>query len=209
MLQINKFFKRYQDHLVLSIDSLTISPGVNWLKGENGAGKSSLFKSLAGIIPFEGDVILNSISLKDQPIEFRKRVNYSEAEPLFPEFLTAKDLIRFIGKTKKSSIDQQDYYSRQFGIDQYFSKSCGTFSSGMLKKLSLVTAFLGDPKLIILDEPLVTLDQVAREILMNMIHEKIADPAMIFLMSSHQSLDSTSLPIQNIYSIVNKTIEKQ
>ncbi len=209
MLQINKFSKSYQGNLILTISSLAVSPGINWLKGENGAGKTSLFKSLAGIIPFEGEIMLNSISLKSKPVEFRKLVNYSEAEPLFPEFLTAKDLVRFIGKIKGSSIEQQDHYCHQLGIDQYFTKSCGTFSSGMLKKLSLATAFLGTPKLIILDEPLVTLDHAAREVLMNLIHEKLSDPAMIFLMSSHQSMDSTSLPIQNIYNIRNKTIEKQ
>ena len=209
MLQLKKFSKSYQDHLVLSIDALTISPGVNWLKGENGAGKTSLFKSLAGIIPFDGDVSIGSTHLKKEPIAFRRLVNYSEAEPLYPEFLTAKDIIRFIGKTKGATTEQQDDYCQRLGIDQYFTKSCGTFSSGMLKKLSLATAFLGDPKLIILDEPLVTLDEGARAILMNMINEKLTDPSIIFLLSSHQQMDSTTLPLRNTYLIHNKTIELQ
>jgi ABC-2 type transport system ATP-binding protein len=208
MLQINNFSKSYQDHLVLSIDALTISPGVNWLKGENGSGKTSLFKSLAGIVPFDGEISLGSVNLKKEPIAFRKLVNYSEAEPLFPEFLTAKDIVRFIGKTKGASSDQQDNYCRRLGIDQYFTKSCGTFSSGMLKKLSLATAFFGDPKLIILDEPLVTLDEGARETLMGIIHEKLTDSEITFLLSSHQSMDSTSLPLRNVYHIHNKTIER-
>ncbi|CAN5462250.1 N/A [soil metagenome] len=209
MLHIKNFSKRYQDYLVISIDALTISTGVNWLKGENGAGKTSFFKSLAGIIPFDGDISIGTINLKKEPIAFRKLVNYSEAEPLFPEFLTAKDIIRFIGKTKGATPAQQDDYCRLLGIDQYFTKSCGTFSSGMLKKLSLATAFIGNPKLIILDEPLVTLDEGARAVLMSMIQEKLMDPTVTFLLSSHQSMDSTSIPLRNIYRIHNKTIEQQ
>ncbi|NOT74024.1 MAG: ABC transporter ATP-binding protein [Cyclobacteriaceae bacterium] len=206
MLQIKQFSKRYQDQLVLTIDELTISPGISWLKGENGAGKTTLFKSIAGIVPFEGELSLDDVSIKKEPISFRKLVNYSEAEPYFPEFLTAKDIVRFVGKTKNTSIEEQDGYCRMLGIDQYFTKPCGTFSSGMLKKLSLTIAFFGQPKLIILDEPLVTLDEASRIILMNMVNEKLKDPSMIFLMSSHQSMDSAEFSVENVFRIQNKSI---
>jgi ABC-2 type transport system ATP-binding protein len=209
MLYIRQFSKSYQSHHILSVDELAISPGVSWLKGENGAGKTSLFKSLAGIVPFDGDITLDDVSLKKDPILFRRLVNYSEAEPLFPDFLTSKDLIRFVGKTKGASIDQQNYYSHALGIDQYFTKPCGTYSSGMLKKLSLAIGFLGNPRLIILDEPLVTLDEAARKVLMGLINEKLKDPSMIFLMSSHQSMDTSLIPLQSTYVIRDKSIFQQ
>ncbi len=208
MLHIKQFSKSYQSNHILSINDLIITPGVSWLKGENGSGKTSLFKSLAGILPFQGDIILDDVSLKKEPINFRRLVNYSEAEPLFPEFLTSKDLVRFVGKTKGASVDQQDQYCHKLGVDQYFTKPCGTYSSGMLKKLSLVLGLLGNPKLIILDEPLVTLDESARGILMKLINEKLKDPSVTFLLSSHQSMDTSSLPLQNTYMIRNKSIEK-
>ena len=172
MLRFVHFAKKYQTRLVLAVDALEIPGGVNWLKGENGSGKTSLFKSIAGILPFDGDITLNGVSIKETPVTFRKLVNYSEAEPVFPEFLTARDLVRFVGETKASSRIQQDRYCQQLGVNQYFMKPCGTYSSGMLKKLSLVLAFLGDPKLIILDEPLVTLDESSRAILMRLIVEQ-------------------------------------
>lgn len=209
MLYIKQFSKSYQSHHILSVPELTISPGISWLKGENGAGKTSLFKSLAGIVPFDGDITLGEVSLKKEPLQFRRLVNYSEAEPLFPGFLTSKDLVRFVGKTKGASIDQQDHYCEALGVDQYFTKPCGTYSSGMLKKLSLAIGFLGDPKLIILDEPLVTLDEAARGILMKLIHEKLKDPSMIFLMSSHQSMDTAVVPLQSTYIIRDKSIFRQ
>jgi ABC-2 type transport system ATP-binding protein len=209
MLHIKQFSKSYQSNHILSIPELAIPPGVSWLKGENGTGKTSLLKSLAGIVPFEGDVTLDEISLKKEPVSFRRLVNYSEAEPLFPEFLTSKDLVRFVGKTKGASIDQQDYYCGKLGVDHYFTKSCGTYSSGMLKKLSLVLGFVGNPRLIILDEPLVTLDESARGILMELINEKLKDPSMIFLMSSHQSMDTEIIPLQSTFIIRDKSIVRQ
>jgi ABC-2 type transport system ATP-binding protein len=207
MLQLRSFRKSYQSHLVLSIDELDIPSGISWLKGENGAGKTSLFKSLAGILPFDGDVTLDSVSLKKDPIAFRRIVNYSEAEPLYPGFLTAKDLVRFVGKAKGASIDEQDYFCAQLGVNGYFNNPCGTFSSGMLKKLSLAIAFVGNPRLIILDEPLVTLDEASRENLMKLIMDKLADPRVTFMLSSHQSMDASVLPVKTIYTIRNKTIQ--
>ena len=207
MLHFLGFAKSYQTQLVLSIDDLTIPSGAHWIKGENGAGKTSLFKSIAGILPFDGEIALDAVNLKREPITFRRVVNYSEAEPVFPEFLTAKDLVRFIGKTKNATHAQQDHFCHRLGIDGYFTKPCGTYSSGMLKKLSLVLAFLGDPKLIIPDEPLVTLDEVSRNVLMQMIHEKMEDSSMTFLLSSHQMLDSAALHVKNVYSIHNQSIE--
>src|SRR4051812_3044142 len=120
MLQLRGFKKSYQSNLVLSVDDLDIPSGISWLKGENGAGKTSLFKSLAGILPFDGDVTLDSIDLKKNPVAFRRIVNYSEAEPTYPEFLTAKDLVRFVGKAKGATLDQQDFYCNELGVGSYF-----------------------------------------------------------------------------------------
>ena len=72
---------------------------------------------------------------------------------------------------------------------------------------SVVLAFLGRPKLIILDEPLVTLDDQARNILLSMILEKSQNPTMTFLLSSHHSIDPGVLAVNQTYCIRNKTLE--
>ena len=208
MLQIRQFSKSYGDHLVLAIEDVSIPPGVHWVKGDNGSGKTTLFKSLAGIIPCLGEITLHSITANKEPLAYRKLVTFSEAEPQFPDFLTAKDLVRFVGKTRGSTPDEQDLLCRRMGVDLYFNKSCGTHSSGMLKKLSLALAFLGKPKLIILDEPLVTLDELSRKILLGMIVEKSQDPSMTFLLSSHQSIDPALLLVNQTFCIRNKTLER-
>jgi ABC-2 type transport system ATP-binding protein len=165
------------------------------------------FKSLAGLLPHDGDVLFDdNISLKSHPVEFRKRLSYGEAEPLYPGFLTAKDLIHFIGKTKGASLLQQRQLTERFGINSFFENSCETYSSGMLKKLSIALAFLGAPRVIILDEPLITLDEQGCEILFQLINESIINDHVTFLLSSHQLIEHTSIAIVATYLIENKTI---
>ena len=83
---------------------------------------------------------------------------YKRQEPDYPEFLTANDLIQFVAKAKKASQKQVDELIELLGIEPFLYQPSGTYSSGMLKKTSLAVAFLGQPKVIILDEPLITID---------------------------------------------------
>jgi ABC-2 type transport system ATP-binding protein len=205
MLTLKDFSKRYYDQLIIEVKHLSLAPGLYWIRGENGSGKSTLFKSIAGLIPFHGDILYNNISLLSKGVEYRKHVNYSEAEPLYPGFLTPKDLSRFVGKAKGADQRQQEYYIRTFGIDSYLENPCETCSSGMLKKISLALAFLGDPGVLILDEPLITLDVDARDTLLNEVASLLAK-GKIFLVSSHQMIESSSVTIKNSFRIENKTL---
>lgn len=204
MLRFEGFSKSYNDNLVISIPELKLDPGIYWIRGENGSGKSTLFKSLAGLLPYQGSIVMSgNVNLRQQPLEFRRQVNFSEAEPLFPGFLTSKDLVRFVGSARGTGIEQQNEITSKFGIDAFIDKRCETYSSGMLKKLSLALAFLGKPKVIILDEPLITLDEEARGVLLGMIKD-LKD--VIVLLSSHQSFEVLELNIKTRFRIVNKTL---
>lgn len=207
MLSIKNFSKHYQGRCVLSIAELKLPTGIHWVKGQNGAGKTTLFKSLAGMLPHEGDIQFDDgINLKSHPVEFRKYINYGEAEPLYPEFLTGKDLVNFIGKIKGADQAQQNNIINAFDIQSFFKTPIQSYSSGMIKKLSLVLSFLGKPRLIILDEPLITLDIVARQALTTLIREKIKVDDVTFLISSHELINETDLQINNEYLIQNKTL---
>jgi ABC-2 type transport system ATP-binding protein len=206
MLLIRDFEKRYNDTLILKIDKLELGKGIYWIKGENGSGKSTLFKSVAGLIPFQGTIQFNDFDCIAKPVEFRKQINFAEAEPIYPDFLTAKDMIRFVGKTKDATRENMLKIAKHFGVDGFYEKACGTFSSGMLKKLSLTMAFLGDPKLIILDEPLITLDEQTRIQLVDLINTYIRNGVM-FLISSHQLIEN-NLIVSETFEIKDKTIHR-
>jgi len=207
MLTIRNFRKQYGDTLILIVPELILSSGAYWIKGPNGSGKTTLFKSLSGLIPCDGDALFEDhVSLQNDPVTYRRRVNYSEAEPLYPAFLTPVELIRFVGKAKGADTAQQDALMSRFGIDGFQHKPCGSCSSGMIKKLSLALAFLGQPKVIILDEPLITLDEGARHVLSTLINEYIAEHKVACLLSSHQVLDDTFVRLQGSYAIEGQTL---
>lgn len=206
MLRIQNFEKRYADELIIGIGQLELPHGIYWIKGENGAGKSTLFKAIAGLIPFRGTIAFENLDVVADPIAFRKVVNFAEAEPIYPGFLTAKDLIRFIGKAKGASEENMRSVTGHFGVDLFYDKSCETFSSGMLKKLSLTLAFLGEPKVIILDEPLITLDEATRHNLISLTNTFHSN-GVTFLLSSHQVIEH-SLQLAQVFEVRQKSIHR-
>lgn len=159
MLILKKYQKKYGGNLVLEVESLQIPDGLIWIRGVNGSGKSTLLKSIAGIIPFEGDILLNGISLKKDPLVIRRMITYAEAEPFYPEMLTAREIIEFAASVRGESDEGTMELIRYFGVDTFYKQACGGYSTGMLKKVALIMAFLGDPDLILLDEPFAFIDQ--------------------------------------------------
>ena len=195
MLQVNNFSKTYKGRAVLRIDSFTLAPGSYWLRGANGAGKSTLLKAIAGVTPFEGDIVLaGRLSVKKQPVAYRRLVNFAEAEPVFPEFLTGLELIRLFKAAKQGPPHQEDFYLESLQMTAYVHEPVGTYSSGMLKKLSLVLAFLGRPTCILLDEPLTTLEAAAVPVVCAWMATHQAQEGTSFLFSSHQALAGDLLP---------------
>lgn len=190
MLRFNKFQKSYGNHPVLGIEELTISSGIYWLKGINGSGKSTLLRSIGGFLFFNGEIIVDHSSLKKQGVSYRQKVNFADAEPIYPEFLTGLEMIKMFKQAKGGPIDQELYFIEKMNMQGYLTNPLGTYSSGMLKKLSIVLAFLGNPKLILLDEPLITIDIESLNVLYEWIITKHKQENVTFILSSHQPLDT-------------------
>lgn len=208
MLTFSNFSKQYNGTEVISIPELSLPAGIYWIKGENGSGKTTLFKSMAGLIPFDGSICFSDgIDLSRHPVAFRSRVSYAEAEPLFPGFLTAKDLMQFVGKARKAPIQQQQFYMEKLGLHSFYEKPCEAYSSGMLKKLSLAMALLGEVKVLILDEPLITLDDATRNILTELISDITSKKEMIVLLSSHQPLEFPGREITRQYKLKDRILQ--
>jgi ABC-2 type transport system ATP-binding protein len=195
MLKIQQFQKTYNGHTVLQIADFSITPGIHWIQGSNGSGKSTFLKTVGGIISFEGDIILHkTLSLKQQPTAYRSAVNFAEAEPIFPDFLTGIELIQLFKSAKNAPVRQEEQYVESMGMTAYLPDRISTYSSGMLKKLALVLAFMGRPACILLDEPLTALDVDSLPVLYSWIANMHQQDGTTFLLSSHQTFEGNILP---------------
>jgi len=208
MLQFEKVQKQYGSFTALNIDSFTIGDGIVWLQGDNGSGKTTLLKMIAGIFPFKGDIIINGCSIQKQRRQFVSHVNYAETEPLYPEFLTAKELVQLYCHAKKGDIKQTEQMLEQLHVFDVYKKPVATYSSGMVKKLSLALAFIGSPKWILLDEPLVAVDVASVETVCAIIKNKHVQDGISLLITSHQAFYSGQLSFTSSLLVTDHTIIK-
>jgi ABC-2 type transport system ATP-binding protein len=206
MLHLEQFRKLYNEFLVLKIDDLRMEQGIYWIKGINGSGKSTLLKAIAGILPFHGDIRINGVSIQKQPVVYRKLVNVAEAAPIFPGFLTGTEMIRLFAAAKDAPPQQAPYFIESMKMQTYINEPLGIYSSGMLKKLSLVLAFLGNAEIVLLDEPLVTMDTESLQILYTWITERHSKSGTTFLLSSHQPLETQVIPALRTLLVDRQTV---
>lgn len=186
MLVFHQYKKLYNNELVVEIEELALDSGLYWIMGDNGSGKSTLLKSIAGLVPYDGDISFQGILNDNKNRQsFRRIVNYAEAEPQYPEFLRGADLIEFYKKAKAANSKQVAYLTGKLEVNLFASRKIGEYSSGMIKKLSLALAFMGSPRLILLDEPLITLDTDAAGSILNLINEYALSGVSVII-TSHQ-----------------------
>ena len=134
--------------------------------GHNGAGKTTMIKSIVGILDFEdGDILINGKSIKSNPIECKMDIAYVPDNPDLYENMKAIDFINFIcdmyeidKDTRKKNILK---YAKMFEIDDKLGDDISSFSHGMKQKVTLIAALSHDPKVLIMDEPFVGLDPKA------------------------------------------------
>lgn len=206
MLHIQNYTKQYGERIILRIDSLDIENKIYWAKGQNGSGKTTFFKSLSGIIPFSGTISIDDIDLNKSPRDYRLLINYAEADPVYPGFLTGRELLDFYVESKSADPAEAKRLLSYFGIENFINSPVGTYSSGMLKKLSILLAFIGKPRFILLDEPLVTVEHSFLPHIYQLIHQYHREKQVGFLISSHQPLDNKHFSGYATLTVANQTV---
>ena len=207
MLELTQIEKSYGGRRVLSVASMQLSKGIYWLQGANGSGKTTLLRMISGLIPFKGSIALDGCQLGAEPVAYRRKISWADAEPLYPPFLKGRELVDFYQEVRGASRAQVDSLTELFEVRSWLDAPVGTYSSGMIKKLSLVLAFIGDCSLIALDEPLVTLDKDCIPKLYSVINDRYTKKGTAFLISSHQELAREALPDERILQVSHQTLQ--
>lgn len=190
MLKIDNLTKVYGEKK--AVDNLTIhisSGEIYGFIGHNGAGKTTTLKSVVGILQFDnGEIYVDGISIKDQPIECKKKIAYIPDNPDLYDFMTGIKYLNFVadiyGVSAESRQEKIRKYGDLFGLTKDLAESISAYSHGMKQKLAIIAAWLHDPKLIIMDEPFVGLDPKASHLLKEMMREACDNGGAIFF-STH------------------------
>lgn len=179
MISIRNVSKSYDGKVkVLDNVSFDIKDGeIFAFIGHNGAGKTTMIKSIIGILDFDsGDIIINNYSIKYDPIKCKKEMAYVPDNPDLYENMRAIDFINFVcDMYDVSNRDDIIKYAKMFEIDDKLYNDISSFSHGMKQKVALIAALAHNPNVIIMDEPFVGLDPKAvydvKEIMKKMAHE--------------------------------------
>lgn len=190
MLQIKNLTKRYGDKLAVDNLSLHIMPGeIYGFIGHNGAGKTTTIKACTGILNFEeGDILIDGVSIKEKPMECKKQMAYIPDNPDMYDFMTGIGYLNFIADIfdvpEEVRDELIDKYADAFEIKDNLGQLISEYSHGMKQKLAIISAWIHEPKLVIMDEPFVGLDPKASHILKQMMRKMCDDGGAIFF-STH------------------------
>jgi ABC-2 type transport system ATP-binding protein len=170
MIEVEQLTRRYRDRVAIDALSFTIGQGeiVGFL-GPNGAGKSTTMKIITGFMPAtSGRVKVGGFDVFEQPLQAKRQVGYlPETPPLYPE-LTVREYLKFVCELKavRQATTEIERVTRVTGLSPDLDRLCGTLSKGYKQRVGIAQALLGDPALLILDEPTEGLDpRQRREVL--------------------------------------------
>ena len=190
MLRIEHLTKIYGEKKAVDDLSLHILPGeIFGFIGHNGAGKSTTIKSAVGILKFdEGTITICGKNIKDDPVACKKDLAYIPDNPDLYEFMSGIKYLNFIADIFAIPADVRQEKIRKntdlFELTQDLGQPVSAYSHGMKQKLAVISAWLHDPKLIVMDEPFVGLDPKASHLLKEMMREHCNKGGAIFF-STH------------------------
>ena len=173
LLELKSVTKRYSVNSVPAVFDLNLNVNngeIFGFIGPNGAGKTTTIKMITGLLePTEGDVIINGYNMKTNPIECKRMFGYVPDNPEIYERLTGAEYLNFMadvyGVSSKDRKERINKYIDMFDIANAVNQSIKSYSRGMRQKLAITGALIHEPKLWILDEPMVGLDPMSAKVL--------------------------------------------
>lgn len=191
MISIQSLKKNYKTVPVLDVAELYISQGESFgLVGNNGAGKTTLFRTILDLIrPSEGKVEINGKNVQGND-EWKSYLGSFLDEGFLIPYLTPDEYFRFVGKLHNySDADLNSFYEKfaELFNDEIIGKNkyISDLSKGNLKKVGIAASFMGNPQIIMLDEPFENLDPTSQIRLKNLLQEERKQRNVTYLISSH------------------------
>ncbi len=190
MLKIDHFTKTYGEKKAVDDLTLHIQRGeIYGFIGHNGAGKTTTLKSVAGIMQFDsGEILIDGTSIQKDPIGCKKKMAYIPDNPDLYEFMTGMQYLNFVGDIFAIPADRRkqriEALADTFELTGDLNQPISAYSHGMKQKLAIISAWIHEPKLILMDEPFVGLDPKASHILKGMMREVCNQGGAIFF-STH------------------------
>ena len=191
-LELIDITKSYKGKLALDHFSYRFEPGIYGLLGPNGAGKSTLMNIITqNLKSDEGRILLNGVEAQKLKQDYIAHIGYMPQQQSLYENLTLLRFMYYIaalkGMKKKEAREQIERLLKDVGLWEERGKYMGGFSGGMKQRALVAQALLGDPDIIILDEPTAGLDPIQRRGIRGMIGELAQD--RIVIISTHVMAD--------------------
>ncbi len=190
MLKIDHLTKTYGEKKAVDDLSLHIHPGeIFGFIGHNGAGKTTTLKACCGILRFDsGDILVDGVSIREQPLACKQKIAYIPDNPDLYEFLTGIQYLNFIGDIYKVPVREREEriarYSEALELKDDLGQKINAYSHGMKQKLAVISALIHTPRLLMMDEPFVGLDPKAAHTLKEIMRDFCEQGGAIFF-STH------------------------
>lgn len=162
MIQVEHFTKRYGTFTAVDDISFEVRRGeVFAFLGPNGSGKTTTMKAMVGLnMPTAGRILINGFDVHKQPKAAKRFVSYLPQRVVFPENLTAREVMRFYDRVRKLPKALADEALARANFNGFSDKAVSEFSGGMVQRLGLAVASMPDASILLLDEPTANLDPV-------------------------------------------------
>jgi ABC-2 type transport system ATP-binding protein len=190
MLKLTNLSKKFGSFTAVNNINLEINAGDFFgFLGQNGAGKTTTIKMITGLYaPTNGTVHIGGYDIQKNHIEAKKLIGYIPDQPFLYEKLTGREFLYFCGglyKIEKNKLKKIiDETIDQLKIEQWVDKRTEEYSQGMKQRIAIASALLHNPKLLVVDEPMVGLDPQSALVVKNVLKEKASEGVAIF-MSTH------------------------
>lgn len=191
MLTIDHLTKRFRSTLAVDDLSLTVRDGeIFGLLGPNGAGKTTTLKMASGVIqPTSGRVVVNRVELLKEPERAKRELGYIPDEPYVYERLTGREFLEFVCDLFRIPRPEQqrriEELAKRFSFGDVIDRRAGEYSRGMRQKLSIMAALIHDPRVLLIDEPVVGLDPATIRLVKDLFRELAHAKGVSIFLSTH------------------------